>query len=254
MRLLFLGTGTSQGIPVVGCTCSTCQSTDVRDRRLRSSVYIEAGESKFLVDTSPDLRQQLLTHHITDLDAILFTHEHNDHTAGLDDVRPINFLQRKSIPAYADDRVSKDLTIRYPYVFGNSHYPGSPQVELNRLEAGKSHIIAGQSIEALAVIHGNLNILGFKINDLAYITDASALPDATVEAIKGVKVLVLNALQPTPHHAHFSLDQAVAMALEIGAEQTYLTHMSHQLGPVHVWSKLLPPEIFAAHDGLWVEI
>jgi phosphoribosyl 1,2-cyclic phosphate phosphodiesterase len=221
---------------------------------LRSSVFIEEDGRKFLIDTSPDLRQQLLTHHITDVDAILFTHEHNDHTAGLDDVRPINFLQRKSIPAYADDRVSRDLTIRYPYVFGNSLYPGSPQVALNRLEAGKTQIIGGLGVEALDVIHGNLPILGFKINNLAYITDASALPDTTKERISGVKVLVLNALQPTPHHAHFSLDQAVAMAQEIGAEKTFLTHMSHQLGPVHVWSKLLPAGIFAAHDGLAVEI
>lgn len=254
MKLLFLGTGTSQGIPVVGCPCSTCHSPDPRDRRLRSSVFIEEDGRKFLIDTSPDLRQQLLTHHITDVDAILFTHEHNDHTAGLDDVRPINFLQRKSIPAYADDRVSRDLTIRYPYVFGNSLYPGSPQVALNRLEAGKTQIIGGLGVEALDVIHGNLPILGFKINNLAYITDASALPDTTKERISGVKVLVLNALQPTPHHAHFSLDQAVAMAQEIGAEKTFLTHMSHQLGPVHVWSKLLPAGIFAAHDGLAVEI
>ncbi|MFN8319031.1 MAG: MBL fold metallo-hydrolase [Saprospiraceae bacterium] len=254
MKLLFLGTGTSQGIPVVGCPCSTCHSTDPRDRRLRSSVFIEANGRKFLIDTSPDLRQQLLTHLITDVDAILFTHEHNDHTAGLDDVRPINFLQQKSIAAYASARVINDLTIRYPYVFGTNHYPGSPRVELHEMVAGHSLDIAGCSILPLAVEHGNLPILGFKIGELAYITDASSLPESTIDAIRGVKVLVINALQLAPHHAHFNLDQAVAMAANIGAEKTYLTHMSHQLGPVDQWAPTLPFGVEAASDGLVVTI
>ena len=250
MRLLFLGTGTSQGIPVLGCQCATCHSSDPKDIRSRSSVVVEKEGQRILIDTSPDLRQQLLTHGITDLDAILFTHEHNDHTAGLDDVRPINFLQQKSIPAYANQRVIEDLKLRYHYVFGAKAYPGSPRVELNEIENGKPFEVGSVKILPLAVIHGNLPILGFKIGSLAYITDASELPEQTLAEIAGVEVLVINALQLAPHHAHFSLDQALSVAQKVGAGTTLLTHMSHQLGPVEQWSKLLPSGGMPSYDGL----
>lgn len=250
MRLLFLGTGTSQGIPVLGCQCATCHSPDKRDIRTRSSVVVEEGGSRLLIDTSPDLRQQLLTHNITDLDAILYTHEHNDHTAGLDDVRPINFLQQKSIPAFANQRVIEDLRVRYHYVFGANAYPGSPRVELFEIEAAKKFAVGSINILPLAVIHGNLPILGFKIGSLAYITDASALPEQTMAEIAGVEILVINALQIAHHHAHFNLDQALDVAAKVGARTTLLTHMSHQLGPVEQWSQLLPEGVMAAYDGL----
>ena len=254
MRLLFLGTGTSQGIPVLGCQCATCHSSDPNDIRSRSSVIVEEGGCRILIDTSPDLRQQLLTHGITDLDAILFTHEHNDHTAGLDDVRPINFLQQKSIPAYANQRVIEDLRQRYHYVFGAKAYPGSPRVELIEIEEGKPFEVGSVQILPLAVIHGRLPILGFKIGSLAYITDASELPDQTLAEIAGVEILVINALQLVPHHAHFSLDQALEVAQKVGAGTTLLTHMSHHLGPVEQWSKLLPAGVLASYDGLSLQL
>lgn len=253
MKIIFLGTGTSQGVPVVGCRCATCTSEETQDKRLRSSIYIEVHGKKLLIDTSPDLRQQLLTHDIFDLDAILFTHEHNDHTAGLDDVRPINFLQQKSIDAYALERVAGDLGLRYPYVFGEQHYPGSPRVNMHMIEAGVTKEISGVPVLPMNVIHGNLPIVGFKIQNFAYITDASFLPHETMEAIRGIDVLVLNALQHAPHHSHYHLSEAIEVIGKIKPGICYLTHMSHQLGPAREWATLLPSGIHAAWDGLCIE-
>ncbi|MBK8698907.1 MAG: MBL fold metallo-hydrolase [Saprospiraceae bacterium] len=254
MIIKFLGTGTSQGIPVLGCTCATCSSEDARDKRLRTSAYVEFEGLRILIDTGPDLRQQLISNHIFDLDAILFTHEHNDHTAGLDDVRPINFLQQKSIPAYGLDRVMKDLKVRYNYIFGQNHYPGSPKVEAHIIDPLQSFAIRNVVIQPLQIIHSDLPILGFRIGRMAYITDVSFIPQETAIQLNDLDVLVISALQFHPHHAHFSLNETLAAASLIGAKNTYLIHMSHSMGPVAEWTKLLPSGVFAAHDGLTLTV
>jgi phosphoribosyl 1,2-cyclic phosphate phosphodiesterase len=249
LKITFLGTGTSQGIPVITCKCPVCQSKDFRDKRLRVSVLLETGDRTIVIDSGPDFRYQMLRANVQDLDAILYTHEHKDHVAGLDDIRPFNYLLKKNIDIYATERVQHGLKKEFSYIFAEDKYPGLPQIELHTI--GKDSFQIGKTtITPLDIMHYKLPILGFKINDFVYITDAKTISDETLEQIKGVKVLVINALQRQEHISHFTLDEAIAFAQKAGAETTYFTHISHNLGLHAEVEKELPNKIKLAYDGL----
>ncbi|MHA4895201.1 MBL fold metallo-hydrolase [Pedobacter sp. PWIIR3] len=249
MKITFLGTGTSQGIPVITCQCAVCQSADKRNNRLRVSMLIETGDQTIVIDSGPDFRYQMLRAKVKDLDAILFTHEHKDHVAGLDDIRPFNYLLKKNIDIYATDRVQDALKKEFSYIFSETKYPGLPQIDLHTINDQPFHI--GQTeIIPLPIMHYKLPILGFRIGDFTYITDAKTVSEETIVKVKGSKILVINALQREQHVSHFTLNEALAFAEKIGAEQTYFTHISHNLGLHGEVEKELPPHINLAYDGL----
>jgi phosphoribosyl 1,2-cyclic phosphate phosphodiesterase len=253
LKVTFLGTGTSQGIPVIGCECAICQSMDYRDKRLRTSIHVEINGLSLVVDTGPDFRQQALREGIKRLDAVFFTHAHKDHTAGLDDVRAYNFIQQQSIPVYGTSDLHDQLKREFHYVFSGEKYPGIPQLNLVEL-TDQDFKVQHVPIVVLPVLHLKLPVLGFRFGDFSYITDANFIPDATLKKLSSTKVLVLNALQKEKHVSHFNLDEAIAMAQKINAETTYFTHMSHRLGLHKDIEKILPPNIKLAYDGLTVSL
>jgi phosphoribosyl 1,2-cyclic phosphate phosphodiesterase len=253
MKVTFLGTGTSQGVPVIGCKCEVCRSMDYRDKRLRSSVYIEIEGKSFVIDTGPDFRQQMLREQISQLDAVIFTHSHKDHIAGLDDVRAFNYLQKADMPIYGNADVLKQLAIEFHYAFGQLKYPGTPQIELNEIKEDEFEV-SGIRFLPLPVNHFKLPILGFRINDFCYITDANYISDATYKKMKGAKILVLNALQREKHISHFNLAEALDVAVKVGADQTYFIHISHKLGLHKQIEKELPKSVALAYDGLTITI
>ncbi|WP_285057356.1 MBL fold metallo-hydrolase [Pedobacter ginsengisoli] len=249
MKITFLGTGTSQGIPVITCNCVVCRSDDYRNKRLRVSVLIETADKTIVIDSGPDFRYQMLRANVQNLDAILYTHEHKDHVAGLDDIRPFNYLLKKNIDIYATERVQHGLKKEFSYIFAEVKYPGLPQIEMHTI-SDQSFYIGETKIEPLDIMHYRLPILGFRIGDFTYITDAKTVPEETVEKIMGSKILVVNALQKEHHISHFTLDEAIEFARKIGAEATYFTHMSHNLGLHEDVEKELPKNIKLAYDGL----
>ena len=249
MIITFLGTGTSQGVPVIGCPCTVCQSLDFRDQRFRTSIQIAVQGQSFVVDTGPDFRMQMLREGIKKLDAVLFTHEHKDHTAGLDDIRPFNFYQKADIPIFGRKTVLEQLQREYAYIFNDKKYPGVPQVACVEIDQHPFQI-NGIAITPIPVLHYKLPVLGFRVGDFSYITDANQIPEESYALLEGTEILVLNALQKEPHIAHFTLDQAIEQALRIGAKKTYFTHISHRLGKHVAVEKELPEGIFLAYDGL----
>ncbi len=253
MKLTFLGTGTSQGVPVITCKCNVCQSDDERDKRLRTSALIEINDTNLVIDSGPDFRQQMLRENVQKLDAILFTHEHKDHTAGLDDVRAFNYTQRKPMEVYCEERVAKSLKCEFAYVFSEFKYPGLPKINLNIIE-NKKFKLNKIEIEPIRVKHLKLPVFGFKIGGLAYITDANYISESEKQKIKGVKLLVINALRREKHLSHFTLQQALDLIGELKPERAYLTHLSHSMGLYSEINKELPKNVFFAYDGLSVEI
>ncbi len=253
MKVTFLGTGTSQGVPVIGCSCSVCKSLDFRDKRFRSSIHFDLGDLSLVVDTGPDFRSQMLRAGIDHLDGVLFTHEHKDHTAGLDDIRPFNFKQQKDIPIFGRVQVLEQIKREFAYVFSNHKYPGVPKVEPIEITE-TPFIIQGVKITPIPVFHYKLPVLGFRIGDFTYITDTNFIPDESMRLIEGSKIVVLNALQKESHISHFTLEEAVSKAKEIGAEMTYLTHVSHKLGLHSEVEGELPEGISLAYDGLQVTL
>lgn len=254
IKLTFMGTGTSTGVPVLGCHCRTCQSADPRDKRLRSSVLVEiSGGPSILIDAGPDFRYQMLRSGTERLDAILLTHEHYDHVGGLDDVRGLNYSQRRDITVFAQPNVTEAVRHNLYYAFAPTPYPGSPRIILNEI-TDDDFVVAGTRVRALHVMHGGLAIIGFRIGPLAYITDASMVPEATIRAAKGVDTLVLNALGPLPHRSHMDLEQAIDVASLIGARRTYFTHISHKMPPAADMRGTLPATMRLAYDGLTVEV
>lgn len=249
MKVTLLGTGTSQGVPVIGCGCEVCQSLDYRDKRLRSSVYVQSGGIHFVIDTGPDFRQQMLREGIQKLDAIIFTHSHKDHTAGLDDVRAYNFKQNMDMPVYGTRAVLDQLKLEFSYAFAEKKYPGIPQLKLHELDESEFEI-HGVKVIPLPVKHLHLPVLGFRVGSFSYITDANEIPESTFEKIKGSKILVLNALQHEKHVSHFNLNEAVQIAKRVGAEKTFFTHISHKLGLHKTVENKLPAGIFLGYDGL----
>ncbi len=249
MKITFLGTGTSQGIPVITCSCPVCQSADHRDKRLRVSVLIETSDKTLVIDSGPDFRYQMLRAGVKDLDAILYTHEHKDHVAGLDDIRPFNYLLKKNIDIYATERVQEGLRREFAYIFSEVKYHGLPQIEMHTI-GHNSFFVGRTKIEPLDIMHYKLPILGFRIGDFTYITDAKTVPEHTIRKIKGTKTLVINALQRQDHISHFTLNEALDFAAEINAEMTYFTHISHNLGLHADVEQELPDNIKLAYDGL----
>ncbi|HEY8929302.1 MAG TPA: MBL fold metallo-hydrolase [Mucilaginibacter sp.] len=253
MTITFLGTGTSQGVPVIACNCEVCTSADARDARLRTSILMEDKGKVIVIDSGPDFRYQMLRAGVQRLDAIVFTHEHKDHIAGLDDIRAFNYRQQAAIDVYADLRVQEALKREFIYIFAEFKYPGIPQLTLHTI-GHEPFNIGHVNFTPIEVLHYKLPVLGFRVNDFTYITDAKTVSDEEKEKIKGTKILVINALQKQEHISHFTLDEAIAFAKEIGAEKTYLTHISHRLGLHQDIDAELPRGIELAYDGLQLEI
>jgi phosphoribosyl 1,2-cyclic phosphate phosphodiesterase len=253
VTITFLGTGTSQGVPVIACDCEVCTSADPRDNRLRSAILIEGKGKVIVIDSGPDFRYQMLRAKVKHLDAIVFTHEHKDHIAGLDDIRAFNYKQKGPIEVYADFRVQAALKREFYYIFEEFKYPGIPQLNLHTIGLQPFNI-GDINFTSIEVMHYKLPVLGFRINDFTYITDAKTISETEREKIKGSKTLVINALQRQNHISHFTLDEAVAFAEEMGAEKTYFTHISHRLGKYEDVMSELPPNIELAYDGLKLEI
>ena len=249
MIVTFLGTGTSQGVPVIGCSCEVCRSVDFRDKRLRVSVHLQVNGKSLIIDSGPDFRQQVLREHITQLDGLLFTHEHKDHTAGMDDIRSFNFRQQKDMPVYASARVIHQLKQEFAYIFSGTDYPGLPKVQLH--EIGNQPFLAeGVPVTPIQALHYKLPVFGFRIQDFTYITDANYLSEEEKNKVRGSKVIVLNALHQQKHISHFSLSEAVALLQDLQPKKAYLTHISHQMGTHRSLQPLLPDFIEPAFDGL----
>lgn len=250
-RVTFLGTGTSQGVPVIGCRCEVCLSQDVRDRRLRASILVEYRGVRLLVDAGPDFRQQMLRVGSPRLDAILLTHHHIDHTGGLDDVRAINHLQGRPFPIYCEEIVEESLRRQYYYAFASCKYPGAPMYDIHRITS-LPFDINGVEIVPIRAMHYRLPILGFRFGDFAYITDANYIPESEFCKLEGVKVFVVNTVRREKHISHFSLGEAVDICRRVGAERSYLTHLSHLLPPHSALAAELPEGIEPAYDSLSV--
>lgn len=251
MKLTFLGTGTSQGVPVIGCGCSVCKSLNFQDKRLRTSAWIEIDDHHLILDTGPDFRQQALRQKIPAVNAVLYTHAHRDHIAGMDDLRSYNFLQNQEVPVYGNQQTIQCLQKEFDYVFEASPYPGAPRIKPNIISKDQFYA-ATIAIITIHALHGRMPVLGYRIADVAYITDVNHIPEQEYKKLTGLKVLILSALQLKPHHSHFTLDEAVKVAQKIGAEATYFTHISHNLGLHARIQAQLPDHIKLAYDGLQI--
>ena len=252
MRLTFLGTGTSKGVPEVGCTCHTCLSTDPRDKRLRVSVLVETGEARILIDCGPDLRMQMLRIPFDRLDGVLLTHEHYDHTGGIDDLRP--FAIFGDIDVFADELTHRHLRERLPYFFREVLYPGVPRLLFHTVQPYVPFTIKDVEIMPLQVMHGQLPILGFRIGPLGFVTDMTDAPEETLVQLTGIDTLIIGALRRKPHATHQTIDEAIDVARRMGARETYLIHMNHEAGLHAETDATLPEHIHLAYDGLTIEI
>ncbi|MCK5442993.1 MAG: MBL fold metallo-hydrolase [Maribacter sp.] len=250
MKITFLGTGTSQGVPVIGSNHPVCLSNDPRDKRLRVSVLLSWDKYNYVIDCGPDFRQQMLAHNVSKLDGILFTHEHADHTSGIDDIRPF-FFRQGDIPIYAHKRVVESLKVRFDYIFASENrYPGAPAVEVNFIEKGLPFTIGDVLAIPINASHNRLQVFGYRIHDFTYLTDVKSISNEEIEKIKGSKVLVVNALRIEPHHSHFNLEEAVAFIKKVNPHKAYITHISHLLGFHEVVEKKLPKDVHLAYDNL----
>ena len=253
MKITFLGTGTSQGVPVIGCGCRACKSLDERDKRLRSSVLVEQRDQLVVIDTGPDFRQQMLRTGLRRLNAVLYTHEHRDHISGLDDIRAFNYLQKSPMDLYGEERVMRALNSGFPYVFAEKKYPGIPQVRMHHIHNEAFHI-GDMEVIPVRMMHYRLPVFGFRLGDFAYLTDGNYIPEAEKEKLYGVKYLVINALRRETHISHFTLSEAVRLIEELSPRMGYLTHISHQMGTYVDMERELPPGIRPAYDGLVLEV
>ena len=254
MKVYFLGTGTSQGIPVIGSNHPVCKSTDNKDKRLRVSVWISWENYSFVIDCGPDFRQQMLSSNCQKVEGILFTHEHSDHTAGIDDIRPFNFKQGK-IPIYAHQRVIDNIKRRFEYVFETvNKYPGAPSVETIEVINNQPFPLGNKMVIPIDVMHGNLQVFGYRIDDFAYLTDVKTIEKSEIEKLKNLKVLVINALREEPHDMHFNLKEALDFITLVQPKTTYLTHISHIMGFHEEVQKRLPENVFLAYDNLEITI
>jgi phosphoribosyl 1,2-cyclic phosphate phosphodiesterase len=253
MRVTFLGTGTSQGIPVIGSHHPVCHSLDSKDRRLRVSIHVEWEGKSFVIDCGPDFRQQMLRANINSIDALFITHEHADHVAGLDDIRPFCFRQGP-LPMYTIKRVADNLRYRFAYIFETENkYPGSPSVEMHIIDSNPFEIL-GLSIVPMEINHGQLTVVGFRFGDFAYITDAKSIPESTIEKLRGVKTLVINALKQEYHPSHLNLGEALSFIEQIAPNRAYITHISHHMGFHREVQQTLPEGVYLAYDGLTLNL
>ncbi|MFO7755765.1 MAG: MBL fold metallo-hydrolase [Bacteroidales bacterium] len=253
MRITFLGTGTSQGVPVIACDCLTCRSQDERDKRLRTSLLVEADDQNIVIDAGPDFRQQMLRADVKSLRSILLTHEHKDHIGGMDDVRAYNYISKEPIDIYSDERVQEAIKRTYPYVFAENKYPGVPQ--MNLITIGDEPFRAGSvEVVPVRVYHYRLPVYGFRFGDFAYITDANYISADNRNKLIGVKYLVVNALRKEKHISHFNLREALQLIDEISPRKAFITHISHQMGLHKEVSRELPASVSLAYDGLVVDV
>ena len=253
MKVTFLGTGTSQGVPVIACDCEVCASLNPKDKRLRSSILVQSDRTTLVIDTGPDFRYQMLRANVQELNAVVFTHQHKDHVAGLDDVRAFNYKQQEAIDVFATPPVQEALKSEFHYVFSKDSYPGIPKINLQTISLNPFYV-GDIELLPIEVMHYKMPVLGFRINDFTYITDAKTLNPSELDKIRGSKILVVNALQKEPHISHFTLAEAIAFAQDVAAESTYFTHISHKLGKHEEISALLPSNIKLAFDGLEIHI
>jgi len=253
VTVTFLGTGTSQGVPVIGCDCDVCRSLDFRDKRLRVSIHLQVENKSIIVDSGPDFRQQVLRERIKRLDALLYTHEHKDHTSGMDDIRAYNFMQHINMPLYAEQRVINQIKQEFAYIFSGNNYPGIPRVNLYPI-AEEPFEVEGVAVTPIRVMHYKLPVLGFRFGNFTYITDANYISEAEKAKIAGSEVIVLNALRKEPHISHFSLSEAIALLTELKPKKAYLTHISHLMGLHREVEMELPDFISLAYDGLKIEL
>lgn len=253
MVITLLGTGTSSGIPLIGCRCDVCRSLDYRDKRLRVSVYVETQGKCFVIDTGPDFRQQMLREDIAQLDAVIFTHQHKDHTAGLDDVRAFNFLQNKDMPVYGRLQVLEQLKREFEYVFADYRYPGIPRLQLHEITNTPFDVL-GVTFTPIDVLHHRLPVFGFRIGNFAYLTDVNHIPEAELSKLQNLDVLILGALQRETHISHFNLQQAIDVVSILKPKVTYFTHLSHKMGRHAEVEKELPAHIRLGFDGLKIKL
>jgi phosphoribosyl 1,2-cyclic phosphate phosphodiesterase len=253
MKITFLGTGTSQGVPVIACDCAVCRSTDFHDKRLRTSVWIQVQGKSFVIDSGPDFRQQMLRANVRELDAIIYTHQHKDHTAGLDDARAFNHRQGKDIPLYGRQEVLDQIQVEFAYAFSEMRYPGVPHFELHPIK-NKPFDVQGVTFTPIEVLHYKLAVYGYRIGDFTYITDTNYISEIEQEKIAGTKVLVLDTLQREPHLSHFTLAQALKLIEKLNVPAAYLIHISHRLGLHAEVEKELPANVHLAYDGLVLEL
>ena len=253
MKVTFLGTGTSQGVPIICCDCVVCKSTNPKDNRLRSSILIESEIAKVVIDSGPDFRQQLLRRDLKSLDAVVFTHEHKDHIAGLDEVKAFNYFNNMRMPVYATERVQNALKREFAYIFSDDKYPGIPEIDLYTI-TDEPIKIKDITLLPIDVVHFKMPVKAYRINNFTYITDANYISDSEKEKIKGSEIIVLNALRREPHLSHFTFNEAINLMEELKPKKAYFTHISHQLGLHNDVSKELPDFIELAYDGLQIEI
>ncbi len=249
LKVTFLGTGTSQGIPVIACTCDVCISQDSCDKRLRTSILLEDEETTVVIDSGPDFRQQLLRAKVMKLDGLVFTHEHKDHVAGMDDIRAFNYILNRPVDIYATEQVQLALRREFHYAFDGNNYPGTPQLIFHTI-VKEPFKVGTIELQPILVKHFLLDVFGYRINDFTYITDAKTIPEEEIERMKGTKVLVINALRRETHVSHFSLNEALAMIKRISPKKAYLIHLSHQMGKHADLNKELPSNVECAYDGL----
>jgi len=252
LKVTFLGTGASHGIPVIGCNCEVCLSKNSKDQRLRSSVFIETGNNNLVIDVGPDFRQQMLREKIIKVDAVLLTHEHKDHTAGLDDVRAFNYLMKKPMSIYAEIRVLSSIQKEYSYVFAEKKYPGSPELDLNEI-LNYEFSINGDEILPIRAYHNLLPIYGFRIKELAYLTDLKTLPPEEKEKLFNLDTLIISALRKKPHVSHLGLNEALELIKALNPKKAYLTHLSHMQYNHDNLSNMLPDNVVVAYDGLVID-
>lgn len=254
MRLTFLGTGTSQGVPVIACHCNVCRSSDERDTRLRTSALLTTdNNSNILFDIGPDFRQQMLHHSVEHLDAILITHAHRDHVGGLDDIRSFNYVQHSKMNVYLNNEARTALLRDYRYIFENHQFPGLPEADLHEVGA-EPFLAAGETVMPIRAMHKDLPILGYRIRNFAYITDANYIAPSEMEKLKGVEILVINALRKAKHFSHYSLPEALEVIGQIQPKQSYITHISHEMGLHSEVEKELPDGVHQAYDNLQIDI
>ena len=258
MKITFLGTGTSQGVPLIGCKCAVCDSVNPKDHRLRSSVMIDVSTSlnvtkRFVIDTGPDFRQQMLREKVDSFTAVIYTHEHRDHVAGLDDIRAFNFIMKKKIDLYMNEKTYGSIQRQFEYIFTEKKYPGIPEINIHIIDE-KPFTIEGVTFIPILVKHLHLPVLGFRVGDFSYITDANFIPEEEKKKIYGSEVLVLNALRKEKHVSHYNLEEAIQLAQELKCKKTFFTHISHQMGLHEEVEDELPENIHLAFDGLHINM
>ncbi|MEO8583401.1 MAG: MBL fold metallo-hydrolase [Flavitalea sp.] len=253
LTITYLGTGTSGGIPLIGCSCRVCTSANKKDKRLRSSILVRSEKTTLVVDTGPDFRYQMLRADVKQLDAILFTHSHKDHVAGLDDVRAYNYFSGKPMEVFATDMTQEVLVREFPYAFADIRYPGVPEIHLNTIDM-EPFVVGDIPVVPVMVWHMKMQVMGFRFGDFTYVTDANRIEPLELEKIQGTKILTLNALRKEKHISHFTLEESVQMAQKIGAEKTYFTHLSHQMGLNDEVNLELPSNMQLAYDGMVIKL